>query len=96
MTLKLLFVKKGLKFSRCQFGTSNREPTMFALRSDHIIYSDPLFRAGLENYLWSSALICVHLRCQLIFLMMKIITRIQKLWNGIKKKFLINFRYKFL
>ena len=27
---------------------------------------------------------------------MKIITRIQKLWNGIKKKFLINFRYKFL
>jgi hypothetical protein len=27
---------------------------------------------------------------------MKIITRIQKLWNGIKKKFLINFHYKFL
>ena len=27
---------------------------------------------------------------------MKIITRIKKLWNGIKKKFLIIFHYKFL
>jgi len=33
---------------------------------------------------------------QLIFLKMKIISRIQKLWDSIKKKSSINFRYKFL
>jgi hypothetical protein len=50
--------KEKLEDRRCQIGTSNRVPTMFNSRSDDIICSAPLFRAGPDKL---SVVICVNL-----------------------------------
>jgi len=50
--------KEKLEDWRCQIGTSNRVPTMFDSRSDDMICSAPLFRAGPDKL---SVVICANL-----------------------------------